>query len=142
MTGSRSNFADVGEFHQKMGLHNVTFGEPGPRTDLSPYEMDKLIDFRVDFMQEELNEFMDAYDAKDDAKMFDALLDLAYVVKGTAHLLGYPWQAGWDRVQEANMKKERATSADMSKRRSELDVIKPEGWTPPDIEGLLAEYGF
>ena len=52
MTGSRSNFADVGEFHQKMGLHNVTFGEPGPRTDLSPYEMDKLIDFRVDFMQE------------------------------------------------------------------------------------------
>lgn len=136
-----SNFGDVGEFHKKFNLHySRRNGEGvGPRTDLSKKEMQELLEFRIDFLLEEINEFIDA---KTDADRFDALVDLVYVALGTAHLLGYPWQAGWDRVQEANMKKERATSENMSKRRSTLDVVKPEGWTPPDLEGLLAEYGF
>lgn len=136
-----SNFSDVGQFHSKFGLHNVMLDGAGPR-EFNGDEYEQLVDFRTDFMQEELDEFIKAAADGDDAEMFDALLDLAYVVMGTAHLLGYPWQAGWNRVQEANMKKERATSEDMSKRRSTLDVVKPECWTPPDIEGLLAEYGF
>lgn len=136
-----SNFGDVGQFHSKFGLHNVMLDGAGPQVE-DEAELEKLIDFRDDFMREELNEFMEGYDERDHAKMFDALIDLVYVAMGTAHLLGYPWQAGWNRVQEANMRKERATSEDMSKRRSTLDVVKPPGWTPPDIEGLLAEYGF
>lgn len=137
-----SNFNDVGEFYRKFGLHNVTYDGPGPTYvgDEDGYE--HMIDFRVDFIQEELDEFVAAVAKCDDAEMFDALLDLAYVAMGTAHLLGYPWEAGWDRVHEANMRKERATSEDMSSRRSTLDIVKPDGWQPPDIEGLLAEYGF
>jgi hypothetical protein len=52
-----------------------------------------------------------------------------------------PWQEGWDLVQAANMAKERATSAEQSTRLSAFDVIKPPGWTPPDIEGLIESYG-
>jgi predicted HAD superfamily Cof-like phosphohydrolase len=88
--------------------------------------------FRVKFMQEELDEFQEACDQLDLAKAADALVDLVYVVHGTALMMGLPWQALWAEVQRANMEKVRATSAEQSKRRSTLDVIKPEGWRPPN----------
>jgi hypothetical protein len=65
------------------------------------------------------------------------------VVFGTAHLNGYPWQEGWDLVQQANITKERAAAdGSNSKRGSSFDVVKPEGWTAPDINGLLLKKGW
>jgi predicted HAD superfamily Cof-like phosphohydrolase len=93
-------------------------------------------------MQEELDEFIDAINRMDHADAFDALIDLVYVAMGTAHLFGYPWQDGWDEVQRANMTKQRAATADQSKRASTWDVVKPPDWTPPDIAGVLKEAGF
>lgn len=148
-----SNFSDVGDFHEKFGLHNVTHHDYGPQ-DVT----DELLEFRVKFMIEELMEFIEGLGAdyspitdemrfdrgpRDHAQMFDALLDLVYVAMGTAHLLGYPWQLGWDRVQNANMKKVRAQKdGSDSKRGSSFDVVKPPGWTPPDIEGLIRALGY
>jgi len=43
----------------------------------------------------------------------------------------------WNEVQRANMSKVRASSESQSKRGSSLDVIKPEGWRGPDIQGVL-----
>lgn len=132
------NFGDVGHFHHKFGLDNTTFKAPGPRPDDT-----ELINYRIGFMTEELDEFVEGWESDDHAKMFDALIDLVYVAMGTAHFLGYPWQAGWDRVQTANMAKERAAAdGSNSKRGSGFDVVKPEGWTPPNIEGLLTDAGW
>lgn len=153
-----SNFADVGRFHTKFGLpanESDTRGEPREFTR-------EMVLFRAKFLLEEVQEFCeaaglriildemgdasveDAYNdgAVDHAQAFDALIDVTYVAMGTAHLLGYPWQAGWDEVQRANMTKVRAQSAGESKRGTSLDVIKPEGWTPPDIELILGSRGF
>jgi predicted HAD superfamily Cof-like phosphohydrolase len=133
-----SNFDDVGDFHEKFGLDNVTHHGPGPRD--VPAD---LLDFRRKFLQEELDEFDRGREAGDDAQMFDALMDLVYVAMGTAHLMGYPWQDGWARVQAANMAKVRAAAdGSDSKRGSAFDVVKPEGWRPPDIDGLLEQVGF
>lgn len=134
-----SNFDDVGNFHKKFNLHNTTWHPEGPHAMSAELEM-----FRVKFLEEELQELRDGLAEGDDAKVFDALLDLTYVAMGTAHLRGYPWQAGWDAVQKANMAKERASSAwdDRSKRGSEYDVVKPAGWTAPDIEAVLHRYGW
>jgi len=159
-----SNFDDVGDFHAKFDLPNVTHEGPYPRQP-DP----KLMEFRLNFLLEELGELIEAVGAKlelsdivvagsrsllavvpedaeiDHAKAFDALLDLAYVTFGAAHVLGYPWQEGWDRVQAANITKERSidTSPDrVAQRGGTWDVIKPPGWTPPDIEGLLRERGW
>lgn len=139
-----SNFRDVGDFHEKFGLHRVgdyaTFGPTGAENDVH------LMDFRVRFLQEELVEFMTGVSDRDHEQMFDALIDLVYVALGTAHLLGYPWQAGWELVQEANMKKMRASSAEESLlntgRGHAADICKPEGWTPPQIASLLESCGF
>lgn len=133
----QSNFDDVGDFHEKFGLGNVTHGTVG----IVGMPAD-LLNFRIRFLHEELEEFVAAMDMGREDLAFDALLDLAYVVFGTAHLLGYPWQEGWDLVQAANMAKIRAERAEQSLRGSTWDVVKPEGWQPPDIRGLLGSYGW
>lgn len=132
-----SNFDDVGMFHRRFGLTSVSHEGVGPR---EPEE--EVMDFRARFMQEELDEFNEAREDGDEAKMFDALLDLVYVALGTAHLRGYPWPAGWELVQQANMAKVRATDPEQSARGGIWDVIKPVDWEAPDIEGLLFNSGW
>lgn len=123
-----SNFRDVSAFHFKFGLYYN-----GPPKQLS----DTMQAYRIGFMQEELNEYTDACATGDMEKQFDALLDLVYVAMGTAVLHGFPWQDGWAEVQRANMAKVRATHASQSKRGTQYDVIKPPGWTGPDIGRVL-----
>lgn len=118
----------VKDFHEKFGLPT---GEGDYLT-----ASQEVAEFRLAFMQEELDEFEEASLCSDRAKMFDALLDLAYVVYGTALFMGISptqWEAGMAAVQKANMSKVRATD-DSSKRGTSLDVIKPEGWVGPEEE--------
>lgn len=135
MPDTPTNFDDVGHFHEKFGLDNVTHRPVGPRR--VPVE---LVQFRTRFLDEELAEFKAAIENHDPVEAFDALLDLVYVAMGTAHLLGFPWQEGWDEVHRTNMAKVRARSAAESKRGASFDVVKPEGWTAPDLAGILARY--
>lgn len=129
----RSNFDDVGDFHEKFDLDNVTHRGPGKRE-----VPEDLLAFRLNFMHEELDEYEEAMRDGDQARAFDALLDLAYVVFGTAHFLGFPWQAGWDEVQRANMTKVRAArDGSDSARGSGWDVVKPPDFVLPDIEAVL-----
>lgn len=162
---STNNFGDVGRFHEKFGLPHTLRGDFGPREVGAD-----LVSFRMNFLFEELGEFFEAVGAKvevseivvagarsvtahlprewdpetiDHAKAFDALIDLVYVALGTAHLFGYPWLQGWNAVQRANMSKVRAQAdGSDSLRNSSFDVVKPPGWAPPDIEGLLNYYGW
>lgn len=134
-----SNFGDVGWFHKRFELHEVSWdGDPGP-TEITP----ELLEFRTRFLKEELQEFTDASLVMDHAAMADALIDLVYVAMGTAHFFGYPWQELWDDVQRANMAKERAAAdGSNSARQSAWDVVKPEGWVPPKTAEILAKHGF
>jgi predicted HAD superfamily Cof-like phosphohydrolase len=125
---TQSNFDDVRDFHKKYGL----------TTDPNVGNAEWLT-FREKFMDEELAEFKKARLEGNPADMFDALLDLVYVAMGTADGLGWPWQAGWDRVQAANMSKVRAErDGANSKRGSGFDVVKPAGWKAPDHSDLVA----
>lgn len=137
-------FGDVGNFHKKFGLpFHGEMQEGDDWNQVAPHLLD-LSDneFREKFMQEELDEYKLAVREGDLPKAADALCDLTYVALGTAHLMHVPFLRCWFEVQRANMAKERATSAedDRSKRKHSLDVVKPAGWTPPDIEGALKEY--
>lgn len=136
----QSNFRDVGDFHQKFGLPAVN-GDPGPREWNT-----ELIEFRKKFLYEEWTEFYEGVDEQDHAKMADALVDLAWVAMGTAHLLGYPWQELWNEVVRANLAKKKVEpdGSDNSGKGRPLsqDIVKPPDWQPPDIEGILARHGF
>lgn len=130
--------ADIYEFHEKFRL----LYEGPPRTIEG-----ELREFRVKFMQEELDEYAEALDKGDLEGQLDAIIDLIYVALGTLHLQGLLpiFAQGWKRVQAANMAKVRAERAGDSKRGTTFDVIKPEGWTAPThadlIEALFAKHG-
>lgn len=121
-------FKDIKEFHKKFELEALE--KPG-------FLDDELTQFRIKFMQEELNEFHQAFDELNLHDAFDALIDLTYVVLGTAYLMGLPFKKGWSLVHEANMQKVRATKKEQSKRSSTSDVIKPAGWVAPNLDKLI-----
>lgn len=120
--------ADVAAFQEKFGFKPRALGARPSK---------KLLAFRLKFILEEVEELADALKRDDLAGVLDALIDLVYVAIGTAWLLNLPFNSGWRLVQAANMTKVRATDPTASKRGSDLDVVKPVGFVPPDIKSLL-----
>jgi len=88
---------------------------------------------RFRFMSEEIEEFVDAGIKGDMVGVADALADVIYVALGTAYQMGLPFQAIWDHVHRANMRKVRGAT----KRGSSIDARKPEGWVSPEA-GIAA----
>lgn len=122
---------DIKAFHEKFKL------PPAPEPSfLAP----ELLDFRTRFLQEELDEFITAHRNGNLADCLDSLVDLVYVALGTAYHMNLPFDKAWAAVHTANMAKVRAERPSDSKRKSSFDVIKPPGWTPPDIEAVIEEY--
>lgn len=121
-----SMWSDIVTFHNKFEIPQAKT----PTLNVA----EGLMDFRVKFMKEELDEFVEALLVNDRVQAFDALLDLVYVAMGTAYICRFPWERGWQIVQEANVTKQRVKCAEDSKRGSKYDVVKPEGWVAPDRE--------
>lgn len=139
-------FDDIKEFHEKFGLEYK--GKP------------RIVDpgvslFRAQFGREEIQEYQDSNDVswwgldtasqdeytQDLSNILDALVDQMYVLAGTVYLHGMvdQFEEAWNRVHKANMAKVRAANAKESKRGSSLDVVKPEGWTPPCHKDLVRD---
>jgi predicted HAD superfamily Cof-like phosphohydrolase len=143
----RSDFNNVGDFHEKFGLPNATH-QPAMPHEIS----EELRDFRLRFLLEELTEICEGYGLQLDwtlnvisdrpqdlSKIADGLIDLSYVTLGLAHLHHFPWEKLFQEVQRANLSKERAAAdGSNSTRGSAFDVIKPPDWRGPDIASILA----
>lgn len=124
----------VAEFHSKFGL-------PTGDTDHLMGNPEAQ-EFRLKFLQEELDELKVALEEGNKTKAFDALLDLVYVAYGTALFAGIDpmqWFHGMTTVHRCNMAKVKVESADESKRGSAFDVRKPAGWVGPEnrLEEIL-----
>ena len=121
---------DIDAFHKKYGFEkNNKVGIP---------DNNELVNFRTSFLLEELAEYTQAITKKDAAGALDALVDIVYIALGTAWLFNLPFEKAWEQVQKANMSKVRSKSKS-KKRGTSFDVIKPKGWTPPDIEQIIEE---
>lgn len=121
-------FKDITDFHQKFEL--TYEGRPRELPD-------DLFWFRQGFIDEEIKEYLKGWQDQNLEKQFDALIDIVYVVMGTAYMHGFNWNRGWERVHAANMSKVRAKTAEESARDSTFDVVKPEGWEPPFYGDLM-----
>jgi predicted HAD superfamily Cof-like phosphohydrolase len=122
----------VGQFHTKFGLPTAVQSTPRIISDA-----DFLM--RLDLITEEAHELLKAHREGNVVKLADALVDLAWVVMGAAHCCGIPFDEVFAEVARANLQKERSTGDDdpRSTRKSRLDVVKPDGWEPPDVGGIL-----
>jgi predicted HAD superfamily Cof-like phosphohydrolase len=121
---------DINEMHHKYGVREV----------VNKFDANKLatyLEFRTNFLQEELNELKVAKTA-DDA--VDALIDLCVVAIGTLDAFDVNAYTAWDRVHAANMNKQVGIKESRPNPLGLPDLIKPEGWTAPthaDNGGLL-----
>ncbi len=157
---------DIKAFHRRFG-----FAEPPRPSFMGP----KHMEMRLNFLLEELTElasasgfhlvptsdadFLSAFEfqyedahakysgPRDVASALDAVVDLLYVLFGTALLMGMLRRTreadvsvlleAWDRVHRANMTKVRSRDSDKAKRGGQYDVVKPPGWVAPDLSDLV-----
>ncbi len=73
-------------------------------------------------------------DVKDLTEVSDACADIIYVVVGLSLALGIPLNEIWTEVHKSNMEK---FHDGVLLKRADGKVIKPEGWKPPDIMGII-----
>jgi predicted HAD superfamily Cof-like phosphohydrolase len=89
-----------------------------------------------DLMAEEMGELIDA-DTKDDLiEQADAIIDILVVTIGAGLSLGLPLDMLWKEVMRSNTAKIDPNTG-MVKKRADGKVLKPDGWTPPNIEAVL-----
>ena len=119
----------VANFHNKFGF------DVGDKPQLLTPDLSLE---RAEKMAEELDEFRQAYTANDLAGAADALVDLCVFLKGTAVMMGLPWDLLWDDVMICNMSKERGTAPNRPEHKQ--DLIKPDGWQGPQTQAILDEY--
>jgi Phosphoribosyl-ATP pyrophosphohydrolase len=83
-------------------------------------------------MEEEFKEFIDAHWVKDEVEMLDACMDLIWVTLGFCAMKGYDADGAWNEVLRSNMRK-LDPKTQKAIRREDGKILKPEGWTPPDL---------
>jgi predicted HAD superfamily Cof-like phosphohydrolase len=82
---------------------------------------------------------LDAAHDRNLIRIDNAIHDAMYGVAGVGYMLGLPLQAVWDEVQRSNLAK---LVGGIAIRRPDGKVMKPNGWTPPDIAGVLGVHSW
>jgi predicted HAD superfamily Cof-like phosphohydrolase len=124
-----SYFNDVAQFH-------IAFRLPVGYKPLLPTDEEQALRLRL--VTEEYHELVDAHQEGDIVEIADAIADQIYVLCGMAVAYGIPLDAVWNEVHRSNMAK---IGPDGYLRfRADGKVLKPEGWTPPDIEGIIINH--
>ena len=120
------------KMHDKYGAHEVV-------EKFDSEKLTKFLEFRANFLQEELDELKTATNPDD---VVDALIDLCVVAIGTLDLFKVDSHESWNRVWLSNLAKEVGVKASRPNKLGLPDLIKPEGWKAPthaDNVGLLAK---
>jgi predicted HAD superfamily Cof-like phosphohydrolase len=84
-------------------------------------------------IEEEMQELRDSTTRETDV---DALIDILVVTIGALHSIGVDVEDAWNEVVRTNMAKIDPETGKVRKRE-DGKVLKPEGWTPPDLKQFL-----
>ena len=90
----------------------------------------------VKLMNEEFQEFLDAYANDDEVEMLDACMDLIWVTLAFCHMKRYNVKGAWEEVTETNLSKIDSTTGKV-KRREDGKILKPDGWKEPDFSKFI-----
>ena len=109
---------DIHDMHTKYGVREVT-------NKLSANHLAEYLEFRIRFLQEELDEMKLAAKDGNPEEIVDALIDLCVVAIGTLDAYGVNSYKAWDEVHAANMNKEVGIKASRPNPLGLPDLIKP-----------------
>ena len=152
----KKHFNNVRQFHFLFG-HPVNM--PWRQFVKERYQLRQVL------LNEELKEFETATGENNKAEMLDALVDASYIALGTlveikatnspdcywmqfecmdayrasrhvAESKGWDFNKAWEIVHHANMSK--VGEDGKVHYREDGKVLKPKGWTPPNLEHLVA----
>ena len=120
-------YTDVKEFQTAVG-QNV-----GTKPAFPDHDERRL---RMKLLEEEFNEYLHGESKDDLENIAKELADIIYIVCGTAVSYGIPLDRVFEEVHRSNMAK---LVDGKPVRRDDGKILKPEGWTPPDIKKILYE---
>ncbi len=86
-------------------------------------------------IEEEVQELRDAKSQLDE---LDALTDILVVTIGAIHSMGADGEGAWNEVMRTNFAKIDEETGKVRKRE-DGKVLKPEGWSPPNLKPFLKE---
>lgn len=134
--------SDIAAMHTKFGTNTAV-------RNLSAESLKTFLKFRIDFLQEELDEMRNAaldpdYKKPDNRAedIVDALIDLCVVAIGTLDAFDVDSAEAWNRVHAKNMEKEVGIKESRPNPLGLPDLIKPVGWESPthvDNVGMLSK---
>jgi predicted HAD superfamily Cof-like phosphohydrolase len=87
----------------------------------------------VKLIDEEVTELKEAIAAGDQLEILDALEDIMVVTIGAIHSAGMDGEGAWKEVMKTNFAKIDKKTGKVRKRE-DGKVLKPVGWTPPDLK--------
>jgi NTP pyrophosphatase (non-canonical NTP hydrolase) len=116
-------------FHTAFGL---------PRQALPSIDVDGAVaELRLKLLAEEVDEYAVASKSKDLVGIADALADIVYVAYGAALTYGIDLDAVLSEVHRSNMSKLDGDGRPIY--RSDGKVVKSDRYSPPDVNGVLAQ---
>ena len=110
-----------------------------PKLDAPGLGSDELIELRIKLLTEEVQEYAEAARAGDLVEVLDALADIGYILAGSVinHGLHHLYDEAFAEVHRSNMAK---LVDGKVLRREDGKVMKPEGWTPPELGAILSKH--
>lgn len=119
-------YRDVLEFHEKFNQRigvKPEFPDAGERF------------LRIGLLNDEVEEYLESEQSNDFVNLARELVDIIYIVCGTAISYGIPLDKVWDAIHEANMRKLGPDGKPIY--REDGKILKPPGWTPANINEIL-----
>jgi len=90
----------------------------------------------LSLIEEEHQELKEAIATNDPTEQLDALIDILVVTIGAIHSGGFDAEGAWNEVMRTNFAKIDPATGKVRKRE-DGKVLKPEGWTAPDLRPFL-----
>ena len=129
-------FKDMQDMHKKYGVDKWMKNEK--ETNFFPQDYSRLnnyMQFRLNMLQEELDETQNAFVNKDAEEVVDGIIDLCVFAIGTLEVFGVDANKAWDQVYKANMNKEVGIKESRPNPLGLPDLVKPKDWKGPSHEG-------
>ena len=97
-----------------------------------PAMLEAYLNFRINFLEEELQETRSALQNYHHADIVDGLIDICVVALGTLDAFGVNTYKAWNDVLRANMAKQVGVKLTRPNPLGLPDLIKPADWIEPE----------
>ena len=125
--------SDMSNFNKVKAFMN-TYGQDVK--EKAEFPENKIVQLRIDLIEEELNELKEAIKNNDIVEVADALTDILYVTYGAGHSFGVNLDKCFDEVQRSNMSKLGEDGNPIYNDSGK--VMKGPNYSVPDLKKIIA----